>query len=107
MGIIIKCFGCFYVYFLWYYYVYLCVYIVMGDYLCVFMRILLVFMFIYSNGRLVMFIFDKCVKLWAYIFTVYLKCEKETNNVFISIIIYGIHSAIRHITIYPHKAIKT
>ena len=62
------------------YYVYLCVYIVMGDYLCVFMRILLVFMFIYSNGRLVMFIFDKCVKLWAYIFTVYLKCAKRLTT---------------------------
>ena len=52
----------------------------MGDYLCVFMRILLVFMFIYSNGRLVMFIFDKCVKLWAYIFTVYLKCAKRLTT---------------------------
>ena len=62
------------------YYVYLCVYIVMGDYLCVFMRILLVFIFIYSNGRLVMFIFDKCVKLWAYIFTVYLKCAKRLTT---------------------------
>ena len=62
------------------YYVYLCVYIVMGDYLCVFMRILLVFMCIYSNGRLVMLIFDKCVKLWAYIFTVYLKCAKRLTT---------------------------
>ena len=62
------------------YYVYLCVYIVMGDYLCVFMRILLVFMCIYSNGRLVMLIFDKCVKLWAYIFTVYLKCANRLTT---------------------------
>ena len=62
------------------YYVYLCVYIVMGDYLCVFMRILLVFMCIYSNGRLVMLIFDKCVKLWAYIFTAYLKCAKRLTT---------------------------
>ena len=52
----------------------------MGDYLCVFMRILLVFMCIYSNGRLVMLIFDKCVKLWAYIFTVYLKCAKRLTT---------------------------
>ena len=62
------------------YYVYLCVYVLMGDYLCVFMRILLVFMCIYSNGRLVMLIFDKCVKLWAYIFTVYLKCAKRLTT---------------------------
>ena len=51
------------------YYVYLCVYIVMGDYLCVFMCI-------YNNGRLFMLIFNKCVKLRSYIFTVCLMCAK-------------------------------
>ena len=35
MGIMVKCFGCFYVYFLCNHYVYLCVYIAMSDYLCV------------------------------------------------------------------------
>ena len=38
------------------YYVYLYVYIVMGDYLCVFMCI-------YSNGQLFMLIFNKYIKL--------------------------------------------
>ena len=38
------------------YYVYLCAYIVIGNYLCVFMCI-------YSNRRLFMLIFNKCVKL--------------------------------------------
>ena len=52
------------------YYVYLCVYIVMGDYLCVFVRI-------YSNVWLFMLIFNKGVKLWAYISTVCLKCAKD------------------------------
>ena len=38
------------------YYVYLFVYIVIGDYLCVFMCI-------YSNGRLFMLIFNNDIKL--------------------------------------------
>ena len=38
-------------------YAYLCVYIVMCNYLCLFLT--------------------KCVKLWAYIFTEYLKCAKR------------------------------
>ena len=42
----------------------------MGDYLRVFMCI-------YSNERLLMLIFHKCVKMWAYIFTVCLKCGKR------------------------------
>ena len=41
----------------------------MGDYLCVFMCI-------YNNGRLFMLIFNKCVKLRSYIFTVCLMCAK-------------------------------
>ena len=38
-------------------YVYLCVYIVMGDYLCLFLI--------------------KCVKLWAYILALCLKCAER------------------------------
>ena len=36
MAIMVKYFGCFYVYFYGNYYVFLCVYIVMSDYLCVY-----------------------------------------------------------------------
>ena len=39
-------------------------------YLCVFMRI-------YGNVWLFMLIFNKCVKLWGYIFTLCLKCAKR------------------------------
>ena len=36
MGIIVKYFGCFYVYFFILIILFICVYIVIGDYLCVF-----------------------------------------------------------------------
>ena len=47
------------------YYMYLCVYIVMSDYLCVFMCIYVYLsaFCVYSNGRLFMFIFNKYVQL--------------------------------------------
>ena len=55
MGIIVKYFGCLYVYFFMVTILYIYVYIVIGDYLCAFMCI-------YRNAWLFMLILNKCVK---------------------------------------------
>ena len=57
MGIMVNILGVSMYTFYGNYYVYLCVYIVMGDYLCLFLI--------------------KCVKLWVYILALCLKCAKR------------------------------
>ena len=68
MGIIVKYFGCLCVYFFMVTILYIYVYIVIGDYLCVFMCI-------YRNAWLFMLILNKCVKL--YILALCLKCTNR------------------------------
>ena len=67
MSIMVKYFGCFSVYFFYgNYFVHLCIY--SNGWL---------FMCIYINGWLFMLIFNKCVKLWVYFLTVFLKRAKR------------------------------
>ena len=63
MGIIVKYFGCLYVYF--FMIIMLCIYmhIITSGYLCV--SIVIGWLFLI-----------KCVKLWSYILTICLKCAK-------------------------------
>ena len=76
MGIMVKYFGCFYVYFFMVIILCIYVYIVMGDYLCVFMYI---YVYIIMGDYLCLFLI-KCVKLWAYILTLYLKFAKRLTE---------------------------
>ena len=74
MGIIVKYFGCLYVYFFMVTILYIYVYIVIGDYLCAFMCI-------YRNAWLFMLILNKCVKL--YILALCLKCTNRLKKKFV------------------------
>ena len=66
MGIMVKCFGCFYVYFYGNYFVYFRVYIVMSDYLHLYIVMLNYLYLLLINCD--------------YIFYYMLKALKKTNN---------------------------
>ena len=74
MGIIVKYFVCLYVYI--FIVINMCVYSNGWLFMCIY-AYLCVFMCIYSNRWLFMLIFNKCVKLLVYIFTVCLKCAER------------------------------